>query len=95
MEVGVWGVTLDDEKAVDGVWRATLAEKGPKKFSRFMRHFPTTTNVFYRWSKIEGGKHVIMMIYTKMVSFLLQRDSTETNSQVSNVIFLNIPKTQK
>ena len=43
---GVWGLTLDDGHAVDGVWRATLAEKGPKKFSRFMRHFPTTDKVW-------------------------------------------------
>ena len=26
-----------------------MAEKGPKNFSRFMRHFPTTDNIHTDW----------------------------------------------
>ena len=45
MEVGVWGATLDARFVVEGVWRATLAEKGPKTGSRFLRQFPTTYTI--------------------------------------------------
>ena len=32
-----------------------MAEKGPKKFSRFMRHFPTTSSLF---SYYEYHQHI-------------------------------------
>ena len=42
-----------------------MAEKGPKKFSRFMRHFPTTVSTLFDVQCIYISVYLVMRIVRK------------------------------